>query len=97
MALSYAYAAYDAHASGGNVTLGYAAAAASVVSIVPFTLLVMKGTNTALHKAAKDRVHSTDADVSRRLDTWTYLNLGRAFLPLAGAVIGVYTFLNSLE
>lgn len=89
---SYLYAAYITFGRGGRWE-GFAAAAACVASIVPFTLIVMKSTNDRLHKAAKDGVKGTDPPVASAMNTWGVLNLTRGLLPLAGAILGARAFL----
>jgi uncharacterized membrane protein YjgN (DUF898 family) len=95
VALAYGYAAFDAHSSGGQ-WIGYAAAAGSLLTIVPFTLVVMMGTNNLLQKAAKEGSPGSDPQVNSLLDTWTLMNLGRSLFPLAGAVIGAIAFVNNI-
>ncbi|KAM4058051.1 hypothetical protein HRG_010994 [Hirsutella rhossiliensis] len=93
VALSYAYAAYDVSARGGRWA-GFAAAAAAVLSIVPFTLTCMSNTNAALHKAAADAPDGpAAAAVPDLIDTWSLMNLARGLFPLVGTVLGLSTFL----
>ncbi|KAF4589404.1 DUF1772 domain protein [Ophiocordyceps camponoti-floridani] len=92
VALSYAYAAYDVFGRGGRWT-GFAAAACTTLSIVPFTLMVMKNTNAELHQAA---VNTPDAArLSSLMDTWISLNFARGLLPLVGTVLGIQSFLDN--
>ncbi|KAF4507542.1 hypothetical protein G6O67_004032 [Ophiocordyceps sinensis] len=95
VALSYAYVAYSVSARGGSWA-GFAAASASVLSIIPFTLTCMSSTNAALHKAAasaSDAPHA--ASVPDLIDTWSRMNLARGLLPLVGTILGFSAFLNN--
>jgi hypothetical protein len=78
----------------------YIAAGALTAGIVPFTVLVMRGTNERL-KALRERV-GVDAKVGEGgvvaeqersakglVDWWGVLNLGRAGLLIAGTVCGL--------
>lgn len=95
VALVYGYAAYGVHNRGGEWT-GFAAAAGTVLAIVPYTLAAMTKTNDALHKIAKDGISGSEPQVAGLLHTWTLLNFGRSLFPLGGAVIGVISLLNTL-
>ncbi|PFH62459.1 hypothetical protein XA68_13526 [Ophiocordyceps unilateralis] len=92
VALSYAYAAYDVFGRGGR-WVGFAAAACSILSIVPFTLTAMKKTNAELHQATVDTPDA--ARVSSLIDTWVSLNFARGLLPLIGTVLGIQSFLEN--
>lgn len=96
VALSYGYAAYDTHSHGGQ-WIGFAAAAATTLTIVPFTLGIMAGTNTSLTTAAKAYKPSSDPEVSSLLDTWTLMNYARSLFPLIGAVVGVMAYLANVQ
>ncbi|KAK5998962.1 Anthrone oxygenase ptaC [Cladobotryum mycophilum] len=97
VALSYLYAAYDAYTRDGPWRI-LLAAAACVVSTVPFTFVAMKKTNDALHEAAV--VEATQdknvmaAQVPQLLQTWTRLNSIRGLFPLAGTILGSVAFLG---
>ncbi|KAH8698788.1 hypothetical protein BGW36DRAFT_448809 [Talaromyces proteolyticus] len=70
----------------------YFAAALLTLSIVPFTLILMNSTNTALRKlAASSEESSRNADVQSAslLERWVTLNGIRGLLPLAGSVVGL--------
>lgn len=95
VALSYAYAAYDSHSRGGYWK-GYLGAAATVVGIIPFTLIFMKSTNDALITASKGGASFNTIEVSELVSRWGLLNLTRSFLPLTGAVTGLVTLLDNL-
>ncbi|PHH89766.1 hypothetical protein CDD83_5302 [Cordyceps sp. RAO-2017] len=89
VALSYAYAAYETSARGGRWT-GFAAAAASVLAIVPFTLTCMKKTNATLQAAADASGDAAAAaQVPGLVDTWSTMNFVRGLFPLVGTVLGI--------
>ncbi|PTB45078.1 uncharacterized protein TrAFT101_000547 [Trichoderma asperellum] len=95
-ALAYFVAAYDAYGDG-RAWGSYLGAAGLTLSIVPFTLTVMKKTNGLLHDEAKKDANENDISVARvngLLDRWTTLNLIRGSLPLAGTILGLFTFLR---
>lgn len=83
--------------------LGYAAAAAMTVAIIPFTLVFMGETNAALFKLEDDfamaGVAATDTyGFARELVArWGYLHLCRAVMPIIGAGIGFSTFLQEIR
>lgn len=96
-ALAYFVAAYDAYGDG-RAWGSYLGAAGLTLSIVPFTLTIMKNTNGLLHEEAKkDATEKNDisvAQVNSLLDRWITLNLIRGSLPLAGTILGVFTLLH---
>lgn len=94
--LAYAYAAYDAHRAGG-VWSGYAAAAVSVFAIVPFTVIVMKYTNTCLHKMADGREEAKAWKLHNLLRQWNILNLTRSCLCLISSVLGMVTMVQNIN
>ncbi|EFZ03474.1 Anthrone oxygenase gedH [Metarhizium brunneum] len=94
VALAYGYAAYDVQSHGGK-WVGFAAAAGSMLAIVPFTLAVMTRTNASLQKAAKDGTPGSDPQVNSLLDDWAWMNFARSLFPLASAVIGAISFVNN--
>lgn len=96
VALSYAYAAYETRSRGGDWT-GFLVAAGLLVSIVPFTLLVMSSTNTALINSAKGSSSLAQGQVSELIKKWAVLNLTRSLLPLAAAATGFVTFLKNVS
>ncbi|KAJ6443067.1 integral membrane protein, Mpv17/PMP22 family [Purpureocillium lavendulum] len=96
VAVTYAYVAYDVRRAGGKWQL-FAAAAASVVGIVPFTLLAMADTNDKLHKLAKDGGAGTDPEAKRLLDYWGVLNFVRGLLPLTGTILGIKAYLDNTQ
>lgn len=83
----------------------YTLAAVMTVSILPYTLLVMKNVNAKLLAKAEE-MESLDAKdkvtevglpqgetAKELLDWWGVLNLGRAVFPLLGAVLGIWASL----
>ncbi|KAI4229350.1 MAG: hypothetical protein L6R40_008062 [Gallowayella cf. fulva] len=80
----------------------FALAAIATGSIVPYTLIFMKGVNGKLYKKVKDSKHldrSEEIDESKDkkgersrdlLDRWAFLNFVRGLLPFAGASLGIY-------
>ncbi|EGY16707.1 hypothetical protein VD0002_g8427 [Verticillium dahliae] len=102
----YLYAAFEGRrrtssSSGGGggrgkAFLGYVAAAALTVSIVPFTVALMSETNRALLLAAGDTSPQQATErIVELIGTWKALNLGRSLLALAGAVVGALSFFNT--
>ncbi|KIK62229.1 hypothetical protein GYMLUDRAFT_42177 [Collybiopsis luxurians FD-317 M1] len=105
-ALAHAYAAYsipnplslDAIQRTRNL---FALAGVLTVLIVPYTLLAMQKTNSALAtksnvlKAKSDKgltgetVYPVDEEAKTLLRRWNLLNTGRALLPLAGCAVGI--------
>lgn len=67
----------------------FAGAAALSIAIVPFTVLVMDGTNQALLRVASEGGVGEEM-VRVLLVRWKGFNLVRALLPFAGAVIGLW-------
>jgi hypothetical protein len=70
-----------------------AAAAASTIAIVPFTIILMAPTNEELFKREKAaRGTATGAELSslELVKKWGRLNLIRAFLPAAGAMVACF-------
>ncbi|KAL7917525.1 hypothetical protein ACQKWADRAFT_306626 [Trichoderma austrokoningii] len=94
--LVYCFAAYDAH-SEGRAWGSYLGAAGLTISIVPYTLTIMKYTNGVLHEEAKndagDKDSASIARVNRLLNRWTALNYIRGALPLAATILSIVTFL----
>lgn len=76
----------------------YAASVVLTMGIVPWTLMIMAGTNGALHRKAAKATStkkgtdswstSDDEEVSSLLSTWILLNGVRSFLPLLGFASG---------
>ena len=83
-----------------NQTKGelYGLAAISTLSIIPYTLILMRGLNGKLIRKSnglektsiKDIVGIEDADeesAKQLIDWWATLNLGRGLLPLVGTIL----------
>lgn len=73
----------------------YAVAAGLVISIIPWTLIMMKGTNNSIASFAghQDGEEGEAAAIKKLLDRWAALNFIRALFPLAGGVVGLVTAL----
>lgn len=82
----------------------YALAALLTVSIVPYTLFVMKDVNAKLMARAEEASLDVKNEVTEigmpkgesakeLLDWWAVLNLGRGVFPLLGAVLGAWASL----
>ena len=97
VSLSFSYAAYDTHRQQGAHWKGFAAAAALVVSIVPFTLLTMAHTNAVLMDAAAGTGKVTAQTLGAMLDKWSFLNYLRSVLPLAAAFVGLATYSSNVQ
>ncbi|PYH46313.1 DUF1772 domain-containing protein [Aspergillus saccharolyticus JOP 1030-1] len=70
----------------------YAAAAGLVLSIVPFTAVVMQGTNAALIRLSESPAELTaqeEMESRELLKRWGWLNGARSILPLAGGLVGI--------
>ncbi|KAL7938406.1 hypothetical protein V8C35DRAFT_291997 [Trichoderma chlorosporum] len=93
--LAYLLAAYDAYRSDGSWG-SYLGAAGCVLSIVPFTLIIMKDVNGQLHQEAHketgEEVQASTLRVKGLLDRWTTLNMIRGLLPLVGTALGCFAF-----
>ncbi|KAI6783153.1 uncharacterized protein J7T54_000655 [Emericellopsis cladophorae] len=96
IAAAYSYVAYDARHRGVNWK-GYLAAGGAVLFIIPFTLLFIAGTNATLISASKGATVLSRGRASELIGKWSVLNLGRSLFPLAGAIIGLSTFLGNLS
>ena len=106
--LTYLYLAYNEHAAAfpaQGKAKAYAVAGALAAGIMPYTLLIMKSTNDKLMaKAAEMKtLKETDEVVEvglgaetahSLLDIWALLNIGRASLPAAAGLLGIWTVLN---
>ncbi|KAJ4134709.1 hypothetical protein NW768_004307 [Fusarium equiseti] len=92
--VAYLYAIYAARQEGRSWK-GLAIASALTVSIVPFTLIFMVPTNDLLMEAAAGTLEASQEDVAKLIGRWGVLNLVRSLLPLAGAVAGFSTLIES--
>ncbi|KAL8873299.1 MAG: hypothetical protein Q9174_001214 [Haloplaca sp. 1 TL-2023] len=80
----------------------YALAALVTGSIVPYTLIFMKGINAQLNRKVQESKHLDRSDEFNEkeakkgelsqdlLNRWATWNFGRGLLPFAGACLGVY-------
>ncbi|MCJ1248909.1 hypothetical protein MMC30_006130 [Trapelia coarctata] len=71
----------------------FAAAAASTIAIVPFTMILMAPTNEELFKREQTALGTaTGVELSslELVKKWGRLNLTRAFLPAAGALVACF-------
>ncbi|KAL6830245.1 hypothetical protein V8C40DRAFT_181281 [Trichoderma camerunense] len=93
--LAYLLAAYDSYYNEGPWGI-YLGAVGSVLSIIPFTLTIMKDVNGQLHEEARSEVgevtHASTLRVDGLLDRWTTLNFIRSVLPLGGTALGCLAF-----
>ena len=89
-----------------NQTRGelYGLAALSTLSIIPYTLLIMRGVNEKLISKANDTMTMSSDDIvvnqgdgeesaKELIDWWAILNLGRGLLPLLGTAVGAWATL----
>jgi Domain of unknown function (DUF1772) len=70
-----------------------AAAAVSTIAIVPFTMIFLAPTNEELFKreqAARGTATGVELSSLELVKKWGRLNLTRAFLPAAGAVVACF-------
>ena len=96
-ATSLLYLAYDSRAAGSPAWRGYVTAAALALGIVPYTLVVMMGTNKVLLDRAEEeeeKVEAKAASVKQLLDQWVTMNLGRSVLLATAAVTATWTALG---
>lgn len=94
--LLYGSSAYNLYQLGGEWQ-GLAAAAACVVAIVPWTIVVMHDTNAKLHQAAKGGADAKSTDVVGLTHKWDKLNMARSLFTFAGAVLGFATLLKTIQ
>lgn len=90
---AFAYTAYDRSRRGLDWKR-YATAGALTLAIVPFTLIFMHPTNQALLQIAGGGTTAAvvnDESVRALITKWAGLNLTRSLLPLAGAVVGIWS------
>ncbi|KFY23827.1 hypothetical protein V493_05616 [Pseudogymnoascus sp. VKM F-4281 (FW-2241)] len=96
-ATSLLYLAYDSRAVGSPAWRGYATAAALALGIVPYTLIVMMGTNKVLLDRAEEeeeKVEAQAASVKQLLDQWATMNLGRSLLLASATLTATWTALG---
>jgi hypothetical protein len=93
--LSYGYAAYTNY-QAGKPWASYTGAGALTIALVPWTLILMMGTNNQLLACASGLDKAVTADKATGLiTTWGKLNMARGFWPLAGAMLGMWTLLRN--
>jgi hypothetical protein len=96
----YAYTALSKRAANNKQWPTYAKAAATTISIVPFTWIVMTSTNNTLFgllDAANAKASTVEMGSLRGLIVrWSFLHLARSFFPLCGAVMGLKGLLHEL-
>jgi hypothetical protein len=69
----------------------YSAAAVLVPLIVPYTLTIMKDTNSKLHAKADAGVEAKeDGDLMKLFEKWQLLNAIRSVFPACAAIIGIW-------
>jgi hypothetical protein len=71
----------------------FAAAAASTIAIVPFTIILIAPTNEELFKqeqAARGTATGVELSSLELVKKWGYLNLTRVFLSAAGALVACF-------
>ncbi|OTB10020.1 hypothetical protein K445DRAFT_323415 [Daldinia sp. EC12] len=94
IALSYVYLAFR-HRGRGLEWRGYAAGALSNVLLIPFTLIFIGGVNNKMLAANEGTGKQLSQETVRHLiATWGKLNAVRIFMPLAGAALGLWNFLQ---
>jgi noranthrone monooxygenase len=87
----YGCAAWSKHAAGSPWRV-FAVAGLTTVGMVPYTWIVMQGTNNALFRAearSKNGNEGSWGEAERLVKAWNLLNAARALFPLAGAVLGM--------
>lgn len=76
----------------------YAMAAATTVSMVPFTWLVMTSTNNALFQLQSTQPDPASLSVAQGLIIkWAWMHVARCLFPLLGAFFGVRGILRELS
>jgi hypothetical protein len=99
---AFAYLAYKLSKTL-NQTKGelYGLAALSTLSIMPYTLVVMRGVNGKLLNKANDlkamslddiatNLNDSEESAKELIDWWGTLNFGRGLLPLVGTIVGAW-------
>ncbi|KAF2272821.1 DUF1772-domain-containing protein [Westerdykella ornata] len=79
----------------------YASAAATTISMVPFTWIVMAPTNNrlfGLKELAGGKSSAADfAEVRGLIASWAWMHIARSVFPLVGAVLGLRGVLGELS
>lgn len=89
--VGFAYVAYDQKSQGQLAWKRYGLAAALTIAVVPYTIIGMTATNKALMQVASGAAALSEDATRSLLVRWNGLNMVRSMLPLAGAVVGVWT------
>jgi hypothetical protein len=84
--------AYQQKGQGQPAWTRYGLAGALTIGIVPFTIIAMTATNNALMQVASGATALGEDATRSLLLKWKGLNMVRSMLPLAGAVVGLWTF-----
>lgn len=93
VAVLYGYAAYDVRSNSGPWG-PYAGAAASVLAIVPWTLVVMNYTNACLAKMAQGKEETKGWNLGELLRRWNILNMARSCFPLIASILALTNLIN---
>lgn len=88
----FAYVAYQQRSQGQPAWTRYGLAGALTIGIVPFTIIAMTATNNSLMQVASGATALGEDATRSLLLKWKGLNMARSMLPLAGAVVGLWTF-----
>ncbi|KAL8908881.1 MAG: hypothetical protein Q9171_005278 [Xanthocarpia ochracea] len=93
-AVNYLYVAWGAYNStyDTRVWKGFVGAAVGTIGIVPFTLIFMAPTNSALI-AQTAKTTLSEVDVRGLVEKWAFLNLLRSGIPVVGTALGLYSAL----
>lgn len=98
----YAYTALSKRAANNKQWLMYAAAAATTITMVPFTWAMMTSTNDALFQLesqawAPAMASTVDLrSVQEMVVRWTWLHVTRSIFPLIGAILGFVAVLREV-
>ncbi|KAI0126940.1 hypothetical protein BJ170DRAFT_684512 [Xylariales sp. AK1849] len=94
-AIGYGVVSYDQWTKGLQSWRGFALSGALAVAAIPFTMAFIMPTNNELMAAAHSAVKTmNDERVKSLIMKWLKLNSVRGFLPLAGAVVGLWSLLG---
>jgi hypothetical protein len=93
----YAYTAWRQRAEQHPSWASYALATVLTFSMVPFTLLVMAGTNAALFELLNAPTAVELLPARELVGRWGGLHVMRAMFPLAGALCGFHRLLADVR